>query len=178
MMVRRFARPYAKAIMDVAGTPQTADAVRVELERFEAVRKQSTELQEVFANPGIEASARVNVANAIADRLSLSALGKKVLEVLIHNHRINDLEAIIAALTAYVNEATDTVVAEVTAAHQLSQPEVEQLRRTLEKKVGKRVTVQVTRDPELLGGFVARIGSEILDASVSGKIEKFRESLS
>ncbi len=178
MMVRRFARPYARAIMDVAGTPQVAEDVRAELERFEAVRRQSTELQDVFANPAIEASARVRVANAIGDKLSLSPLAKKVLEVLIHNHRINDLEAIVAALTAYVNEATGTVVAEVTAAHELSEPEVDRLRQTLEKKVGKRVTVQVRRDPQLLGGFVARIGSEILDASVSGKIDKFRESLS
>jgi F-type H+-transporting ATPase subunit delta len=177
-MVRRFARPYAKAIMDVAGSPEKAGEVRVELERFEAARQLSVELQEVFANPGIEAGAKVGVANAIADRLSMSAMSRKVLEVLIQNHRINDLEGIVAAVAAYVNEATNTVVAEVTSAHALSEEEVEQLRRTLEKKVGKRVTVQVRKDAQLLGGFVARIGSEILDASVAGKIERFRESLS
>ncbi len=176
-MVRRFARPYAKAIMDVTGSPEKAGETRAELERFDAARRQSVELQEVFANPGIEAAAKVGIANAIADRLSMSAMSRKVLEVLIHNHRINDLEAIVAALAAYVNEATNTVVAEVTSAHALSDGEVEQLRLTLEKKVGKRVTVQVRKDPQLLGGFVARIGSEILDASVAGKIDKFRESL-
>jgi F0F1-type ATP synthase delta subunit len=36
----------------------------------------------------------------------------------------------------------------------------------------------VRTDPKLLGGFVVRIGSEIWDASVVGKINKFRESLS
>jgi F-type H+-transporting ATPase subunit delta len=178
MMVRRFARPYAKAIMDVAGSTQKAAEVQSELERFDAARRLSVELQEVFANPGIEASAKVAVANAIADRLSMSPMSRKVLEVLIQNWRINDLEAIIAALAAYVNEATNTVVAEVASAHALSEGEVEQLRLTLEKKMGKHVTVQVTKNAELLGGFVARIGSEILDASVAGKIEKFRESLS
>jgi F0F1-type ATP synthase delta subunit len=35
----------------------------------------------------------------------------------------------------------------------------------------------VTPDATLLGGFVARVGSEIYDASVVGKIDKFRESL-
>ncbi len=177
-MVRRFARPYAKAMMEVAGSPQKADELRAELERFEATRKESVELQEVFANPGIEPGPKIGVANAIADRLSMSAMGKKVLEVLIRNHRINDLDAIVAALASYVNDATNTVVAEVTSAHALSEGEMEQLRLTLEKKMGKRVTVQVRKDPQLLGGFVARIGSEILDASVVGKIEKFRESLS
>jgi len=32
-------------------------------------------------------------------------------------------------------------------------------------------------DPKLLGGFVARIGSEVYDASVIGKINRFRETL-
>ena len=47
----------------------------------------------------------------------------------------------------------------------------------LEKKVGAKVDIDITVDPELIGGFVAKIGSEVYDASVSGKIEKFRESL-
>jgi F-type H+-transporting ATPase subunit delta len=47
----------------------------------------------------------------------------------------------------------------------------------LEKKVGAKVDLDVTIDPALIGGFVAKIGSEVYDASVAGKIEKFRESL-
>lgn len=176
-MVRRFARPYAKAIMDVAGSTEAAATVRVELARFDAARRRSTELQELFANPGIAAEGKIGIAHAIADRLALGAPAKKVLEVLIHNHRINDLEAIAAALAAFVNEATNTVVADVRSAHELSPAETEELRGMLEKKFGKRVDVQVTADPRLLGGFVARVGSEIYDASVAGKIAKFRESL-
>jgi F0F1-type ATP synthase delta subunit len=39
------------------------------------------------------------------------------------------------------------------------------------------VELDVKTDPQLLGGFVVQIGSEIWDASVAGKINKFRESL-
>ena len=176
-MVRRFARPYAKAIMDAAKTPDAADAVRIELQRFDDVRRQSADLREVFANPGIDTDAKIAIANQIAGRLGLGDLTKKILEVLIRNHRMNDLDSIAAALRAYVNAATNTVIAEVRSAHQLGDDELAQLRQTLQKKVGKNVDVQVTTDPSLLGGFVARIGSEIYDASVAGKIEKFRESL-
>jgi F-type H+-transporting ATPase subunit delta len=68
-------------------------------------------------------------------------------------------------------------VATVRSAQKLSEQEVGDLRKTLEKKTGKRVEVRVTEDPSLLGGFVVRIGSEIWDASVAGKINRFRESL-
>ncbi len=177
MMVRRFARPYAKAIMDVAGSPEKANDIRAAMARFNEARRSSAELREVFANPGIDADAKIAIAGQIAGRLLIEGMAAKVIEVLIRNHRINDLNAIVDALATYVNEATNTVVAEVSSAHELSKDELESLRRTLEKKFAKSVDVRVTTNPALLGGFVARIGSEVFDASVAGKIDKFRESL-
>ena len=46
-MIRRFARPYAKAIFEVTGSPEKANALRAELEQFEQVRKNATDLQEL-----------------------------------------------------------------------------------------------------------------------------------
>jgi len=38
-VIRRFARPYARAIMDVVQSPEKANAIRYELARFEQARK-------------------------------------------------------------------------------------------------------------------------------------------
>jgi F-type H+-transporting ATPase subunit delta len=176
-VIRRFARPYARAILDVAGSPEKANTVRAELERFEAVRRSSADLQELYANPGIDTDSKLKVTNAISSRLSLGQTTGKVLEVLINNRRINDLGAVVEALAQYVNDKLGIAVAEVRAAQTLNEGEVTDLRRTLEKKVGRRVEIRATEDPSLLGGFVVKIGSEIWDASVVGKINKFRESL-
>jgi F-type H+-transporting ATPase subunit delta len=176
-MIRRFARPYASAIFDVAGSPEKANEVREELARFEAARVSANDLRDLYANPAVENEVKVNVTKTIADRLGLSALSKKVLEVLLNNHRMNDLGAIVFALAAIVNEKLSIVVADVTAAHVLSEAEVAELRRTLETRVGKKVELRLKTDPSLLGGFIAQIGSEIWDASVTGKIHKFRATL-
>jgi F-type H+-transporting ATPase subunit delta len=165
-------------MMEVSGTTEKASALRDDLGRFEAVRKTATDLQEMYANPGIEINAKLAVTRAIAGRLSLSETAAKVLEVLIGNYRINDLQWIVEALAEMIRRATGTVAAQVRSAHQLTDQEMAELRRTLEKKAGSKVEIEVTTDPELLGGFVARIGSEVVDASVIGKIHKFRESLS
>ncbi|GAC1395820.1 MAG: F0F1 ATP synthase subunit delta [Thermoanaerobaculia bacterium] len=176
-MIRRFARPYARAIIDVAASPQRANTIRVELERFDEARRQSSDLQDVFANPGIEMAAKFKIAHAIASKLGLSDLTGKVLEVLIRNHRVNDLPSVVGALAAMINEQLNVAVAEVRSAHKLDEQEIARLRKTLEGKFGKRVEVHVETDPSLLGGFVAKVGSEIFDASVAGKIAKFREQL-
>jgi len=69
------------------------------------------------------------------------------------------------------------VAADVRSAKPLSEQEQAELRRTLEKKAGRKVELTIKTDTELIGGLVAKIGSEVFDASVLGKIEKFRESL-
>jgi F-type H+-transporting ATPase subunit delta len=97
--------------------------------------------------------------------------------VLIRNRRINDLSDIVAGLATMIRDATGTVAAEVRTASELSSKEEGELRTMLERKVGAKVDIDVTVDQSLIGGFVAKIGSEVFDASVSGKIEKFRESL-
>jgi F-type H+-transporting ATPase subunit delta len=176
-MIRRFARPYAHAILDVAGSAQRANTIRVELDKFDQARRQSVELQDVYANPAIELDAKFKIAHAIASKLGLSDLTGKVLEVVIRNHRMNDLGGIVEALATMVNEELNVAVADVRSAHKLSEQEIAQLRKTLEQKFGKRVEVRLETDPSLLGGFVAKIGSEIFDASVAGKITKFREQL-
>ena len=177
-MIRRFARPYARAVIDVAGSPQKANNIRAELARFGQALGSAPDLQELYANPGIDLQTKFKVAQTIASRLGLSELSGKVIEVLIRNHRINDISAVIEALAQYINEALDIAVAEVRSASRLSESEVSDLRKALEKRVGKRVEVRVSTDPSLLGGFVAKIGSEVYDASIVGKIHKFREKLS
>ena len=73
-MIRRFARPYATAIFEAAGSPDKANAVREELARFEAARVSAEDLRDLYANPGIETDVKLNVTRTIAGRLGLSEL--------------------------------------------------------------------------------------------------------
>jgi len=176
-MIRRFARPYARAIMDIAKTPEAAAGVRDDLAKFEQARRGANDLQELYANPGFDTETKLKITRTIAQRLGTGELSGRVLEVLIRNHRINDLGSIVEALAEMVRRATGTLAAEVRAAHPLTPKEQASLARTLEAKFGSKVEVTVTTDPALLGGFVAKVGSEVFDASVAGKINRFRESL-
>ncbi len=175
-MIRRFARPYARAIMDAAGSPAKASELRGELMRFADALGKSSDLRDFYANP-VDEQAKIAVTQQLAKKIKASELATRTLEVLVKHHRINDIDAIVAALAAYVNKALGVAVAEVRSAKSLGPDEIRELAETLSKKVGKQVELDIRTDPKLLGGFVVKIGSEIWDASVAGKINKFRESL-
>jgi len=176
-MIRRFARPYAHAILDVAGSPAKASEIRVELDRFQAALESAADLRELYRNPGIDTESKFKITSTIGGKLGLSALAGKVLEVLIRNHRMGDLAAITDAVATLVNQKLSIVIAEVRTAHVLDESEKAELRKTLEARAGKKIDLRLTTDPALIGGFVAKLGSEIWDASVVGKIHKFRASL-
>ncbi|HEY0159274.1 MAG TPA: ATP synthase F1 subunit delta [Thermoanaerobaculia bacterium] len=175
-MIRRFARPYARAIMDAAGSPQEASKLRGELLIFANALRESKELRDLYANP-IDEATKLDITRQIARKMKASDLATRTLEVLLQHHRINDIDAIVDALQSYVNAALGVAIAEVRSAKPLGPEEIRQLADTLSNKVGKKVELDIKTDPTLLGGFVVKIGSEIWDASVAGKINKFRESL-
>jgi len=52
-----------------------------------------------------------------------------------------------------------------------------QLANRLQAAVGKQVILEETMDPNLLGGFVAHVGSLILDGSLDGQLARLRERL-
>ena len=176
-MIRRFARPYAKAIMEVVKTPEAAHLLHVERSRFEAARAGSEELSTLFENPGVDAKVKKSIAAAIGAKLEISELGQRVLAVFVDNDRINDLGAILEALAAMINDATNTVVANVRAAHQLGDDERAELKKALEARLGRHVQLQLAVDATLLGGFVAEVGSEVYDASVLARIQKIRTAI-
>ncbi len=175
-MIRRFARPYARAIMDAAGSPAKANELRGELLIFANALRGSAELHDLYANP-VDEETKLTITRQIAKKMKASDLATRTLEVLVRHHRVNSIDAIIEALDAYVNKDLGVAVAEVRSAKPLTPDEIKDLADTLSKKVGKKVELDIKTDPKLLGGFVVRIGSEIWDASVIGKINKFRESL-
>ena len=177
-MIRRFARPYARAIVDVAGSPENANEIRGELMRFAAALSGSKELQELYASPAIHMDTKIEVTSQLARKMKASELAAKTLEVLARNHRVNDLDAILEALAALVNSALGVAVAHVRSAKELTPDEKGELVTTLSERTGKKVELDIRTDPKLLGGFVVKIGSVVWDASVAGKINKFRESLS
>jgi F-type H+-transporting ATPase subunit delta len=69
------------------------------------------------------------------------------------------------------------VRAEVRTSVAFSADEKTQLAARLGQALGKQVLVAESVDTSLLGGFVAQVGSLILDGSLDGQLARMRERL-
>lgn len=74
-------------------------------------------------------------------------------------------------------EMSQSLVAKVTVARPLDQARVDRLRTALAKKAGRPVSVQVSVDPEVLGGINVTIGHDVYESTVAGRLEDVRRQL-
>ena len=68
-------------------------------------------------------------------------------------------------------------IARVTTPVRLSAEQEDRLRDTLGRLYGRPMSLQVELDEALLGGLVVRVGSEVIDGSVAGRLEAARRRL-
>ncbi len=83
----------------------------------------------------------------------------------------------IGQLTELAAEHRRHVVAEVRAAAPLQSHQERRLAELLSQAYGREAQLQVTVDPNLLGGVVVRIGEDVIDGSVTHRIGQARQRL-
>ncbi len=76
-----------------------------------------------------------------------------------------------------LNEHYGIKSAEVTTAIPLDNVEKEKLSQNLETLIGKKVSMQVQIDPDILGGFIARIDDSLIDGSIRSRLEMLKKRL-
>lgn len=174
----RVARSYAKALFELARERHELDAVAREVESLAALLRDEAELRAFFARPWIAAATKRTAAAEIATRLQLSKLARDFLTLLAAQGRTAHLDAIVAAFLDLRDAAAGRVRARVRTTVAMSEAERTALAGRLGRVLGgKQIVLEAVVDRELLGGFVAEIGSLLVDGSLDGQLARMRERL-
>jgi F-type H+-transporting ATPase subunit delta len=169
---------YARAFADVViGSRLDAARTLAEAQQIASLAEQSRELREVWDNPSIPAEQKRGVLDAVVQRASLSRPVRNFVAVLIDKRRTRFLSEIVKQFAHDLNDRLGIAEAEITTARELSSSERVELESDLSRVTGKTVRAKYDRDPSILGGAIARVGSTVYDGSVKGQLERMREQL-
>ena len=128
-------------------------------------------------SPVVARGAAVKAILAVADTLGLDGVTKNFLGVLAENRRLSALPQIIRAFRQLASRHRGEVAAEVTSAHPLTEGQVAELKQQLRTRVGREVSVDLSVDPDLLGGLVVRIGSQMIDSSIRTRLNALASAM-
>jgi F-type H+-transporting ATPase subunit delta len=172
------ARSYAKAIFELARERNQAEQIEAELDRAAALIGEDGELAAVLGRPWITPANKRKVAEAVGQRLELSRLGCDMLALVAAHGRADHLRAISAAYRDMLDAARGRVRAHVRTAVALTDSDRRALADRLSRALdGKQVVIDEVIDQHVLGGFVAEIGSLIVDGSLDGQLARMRQRL-
>jgi F-type H+-transporting ATPase subunit delta len=165
---------YATALFDLADSDGALDQVADDLTNLDGMIDDSDDLQRLIRSPVIARDDQSRGIIALMERAEMSNLAQRFVGLVARNRRLFALPDMIAAyrslLAAHRGEAT----AEVVSAQELSDKQLEAVGDALRRAVGTPVSVDARVDPSLLGGLVVKLGSRMVDSSLSTKLQRLR----
>ena len=171
------ARPYADAAFALAREESTLPQWGDALSRLTQVMA-SDEAGSLVDNPRLTpAQVATLIAEAAGTPSSLSPTQRNFVQLLADNERLSVLPEITEQFHQLRNRAEGTLDAVIETAYPLDDAQIADIRSTLEQKYGRKVHARAEVDTGLIGGVCIRMGDEVIDASVRGKLARLAATL-
>jgi F-type H+-transporting ATPase subunit delta len=152
------------------------DEVEDQLFRFGRIIDANPDLSVVLDDPATPPEGRVELVTRLLDgrahRLTID-----LLTALARDPGGRAYSHGVAELVEQAAERRDKLVAIVTSAIALDADQVTRLRNALRTIYSREIAVHVIVDPSLGGGLSIRVGDEVIDGSVSGRLDAIRQRL-
>jgi F-type H+-transporting ATPase subunit delta len=177
-MSRRIARPYAQALFAVA-KPQGGEALREvneALQRAAAAFTLLPQLVRAFEVPTLSTKKKAALLEEVVRTLALPPLVARLLFVLQSHYRLRFLPAVAEAFAQACDAFFGVMRGKVEVPGPLEAEKRAALERVLAQLVGSQVVLEHEERPELLAGFVVRLGSLVFDGSLKRQLERFAET--
>lgn len=165
---------YALALFELARDENALDTVTAGLDTFEALLRESPDLQRLVRSPVYSAEDQVRAIGAVLDRAGISGLTANFIRLVATRRRLFALPGMITAYRALVARSRGVVSAEVRLAEEPSPRVMDEIKAALRAMTSSEVDLRVKIDPALIGGLVVQVGSRMIDASLRTKLNSIR----
>ncbi len=168
---------YASALFDLARDEKQIDAVGRSLEALNQALADSREFDELVISPLVSREDAGKAFAAVAGQLALDPITTNFVGVLARNGRKSELRDVIRAFRKLAANHRGETTAEVVSAHPLGDDQIEKLKSQLRGRAGRDVAIEARVDPNILGGLVVKLGSQMIDASLRTKLNRLAQAM-
>ncbi|HMW16779.1 MAG TPA: F0F1 ATP synthase subunit delta [Accumulibacter sp.] len=169
------ARPYAEAVFRIALENKALAAWSERLSLLSSVAT-DPQMRLCIGNPELSASQKSDLFKSVVGK-ALDGGGTNLIDVLAASERLSFLPEIASLFEAQRAAQEGVKEATIYSAFPLDDVQRKALVADLETRFKTRLTAEVVVDQSLIGGVKIVIGDQVLDTSVSGKLESLRLAL-
>jgi F-type H+-transporting ATPase subunit delta len=152
------------------------DDVEDELFRFGRILDREPELAGLLADTGTPVDGRIALLDRLLDR-KVASTTTALLRQAVRLPRGRHLDRVAEELAELAAARRQRSIARVATPVRLTTEQEDRLRETLTRLYGRPMSLQIELDEALLGGLVVRVGGEVIDGSVAGRLAAARRTL-
>jgi len=166
---------YAGALFELALDNKAVDAVKKDLDQFDALVADSADLNRLIRSPAFGADDQLKALSAVLAKAGIAGLAANFLRVITTNRRLFAVRDMIRAYRALVARHKGEVTAQITVAEKLSDKNLDALRSALKSVTGgKDIDLDVNIEPAIIGGLIVKVGSRMVDSSLRTKLNAIK----
>lgn len=176
MSNNRAALRYAKAFYSLSQDNKSTDKAYADMQLVASTISESDDLQLVLASTVVKSTEKKQVLSAIFDG-KVSEETSKLVDLLITNKRISAYESVANQFIALYDVENGKQTATVTTAVALDDSTKKVVLDKVKELTGKEAILENIIDPEIIGGFILRIGDIQFDSSFKNKLQAIKREL-
>ncbi len=167
---------YAKALFRYAKELGVDGMVYEKMQLFLENYKAYPDLQKALLNPVLSPKDKeLLLSTAIGIEPGEAYI--RAIRLLIRNHRESYMRTIALIYEDMYRKAHGIILVNITTAKELSAAVIDKIKAMVTERTKFTVEFTTTVNPEIIGGFILRIGSEQLDVSVRRELKQIRKGL-
>lgn len=174
MLTSKVAKRYAQGLLNFTQESGSTDAVFSEMGDIVKTIEKSRELQNFFESPIIDVKKKVSIALEIFK--DFSPVTKSLLQLIIKHGRESQMQNIAQEFINKVEDMKGVQRITLTSAAQLSSENISNILKSSNLvNHDNKFDVKSIINPDLLGGYILRVGDQQVDASVKSKLSKLKK---
>ncbi len=174
MLTSKVAKRYAQGLLNFTQESGNTDSVFTEMGDIVKTIEKSKELQSFFASPIIDVKKKVSIALEIFK--DFSPVTKSMLQLIIKQGRESQMQNIAQEFINKVEDMNGVQRITITSASALSSENINNILKSSELvNHDNKFDVKSIINPEILGGYILRVGDQQVDASVKSKLSKLKK---
>ena len=171
----RAAIRYAKAILEIADSKKVATQVSADMALITSTINTNAELNTFIQSPTINVDQKESALLEVF--ANANAVTKSLFHLLMENKRFEILDAIALEYNKLFDIMNGVEVAKVTTAIAMDAALEAKVSAKIATFSDKKITIENTIDPSIIGGFILRIGDKQYNGSVANRLQVLKREL-
>ena len=168
---------YSKALLELSIESKSLSNVHDDIENIIKIIESIDDFNKVLKSPVISRSDQSQIINSILKKIPVSDEVIKFFSVICQNGRSTIIDRICLRFIEMEVKFKGEVRAELLSTNPQSEMELNKIKEIIKESLGTDVSLVSKVDPSIIGGYILKIGSVMLDGSVKSKLQGLRVSM-